>query len=37
VYLFTLDKTLDKAEQVVADERVFPALLNIYLNTLLLL
>jgi hypothetical protein len=37
VYLFSLDRTLDKAELVISDQRVFPVLLNIYLNTLLLL
>ena len=38
IFLFTLnqDIKLDKTSQIVSDNRIFPVLLNVYLNTLLL-
>ena len=37
IFLFTLnqDTRLDKTEHIVSDKRIFPILLNVYLNTLL--
>ena len=38
IFLFTQnqDVKLDKTAQIVADARIFPVLLNVYLNTLLI-
>ena len=38
IFLFTLnqDTRLENTEHIVQDQRIFPILLNVYLNTLLL-
>ena len=38
IFLFTLnqDVILSRTSQIVSDDRIFPVLLNVYLNTLLL-